>query len=318
MKKLFLLALFPLTAFAWQPSKPIEAFSPFTAGSANDISLRVTSAEVEKNTKATIVVGVKPGAGGTLVNDFVYRSKPDGYVVSASSIPALGATDKLMMPNKEFTAKDFTYALNIASIPMTIVALPNDPVNDIKDLSKVLKTEKTTIGDPGAAARIVYELLVQHVGFVEGQGGVVRAEYKGPADTLNDVMGGHIRFGIMPLTVSMQAHKAGKIKIIAVTSAQPIKFIPEVKTAASVYPDFIFNLEVVLTLPPHTPKEVVDWYVTEYNKALTNPTVIETLESNMMFVNKKLLTSKGVTSYIIDYEKKYTPVIDKVIKTQNK
>ena len=65
MKKFLFLMLLPSLAFAWQPTKPIEAFSPFTAGSANDISLRVTSAEVERNTKATIVVGVKPGAGGT-------------------------------------------------------------------------------------------------------------------------------------------------------------------------------------------------------------------------------------------------------------
>jgi tripartite-type tricarboxylate transporter receptor subunit TctC len=313
MKKLFLLLMLPLMAHAWEPTKPIEAFSPFTVGSANDISLRITSLEVERNTKATIVVNVKPGAGGSLVNDFINKQKPDGYTVSASSIPALGATDKIMLPNKDFSAKDFTYALNIASIPMTIVALPNDPVNDINGLTKVLKTEKTTIGDPGAAARIVYEMAHQHIGFVEGTSGIVRVEYKGPADTLNDVMGGHIRFGIMPLTVSIQAHKAGKIKIIAVTSAQPIKFIPEVKTASSLYPDFVFNLEVVLTLPPNTPKEIVDWYVAEYNKALVTPSVVDQLENNMMFVNKRLLNSKDTTNYIIQYEKKFTPIVNKVL-----
>ena len=314
----FCIGLMPLFVHAadWQPTKPIKAFSPFTAGSANDISLRITSIEVQKLTGAEIIVDVKPGAGGSLVNDFINKQKPDGYTVSASSIPALGATDKLTLANRDFTAKDFSYAINIASIPMTIVAYPSDPVNNIKDFAKVMKSEPVTIGDPGAAARLVYELCAEYIGFIEDPKNVVRVEYKGPADTLRDVIGKQVRFGIMPLTVSQPAHAAGKVKIIAVTSEHELKTIPGVKTASYAYPEFIFNLEVVLTLAPNTPKEIIDWYVTNYNKALSNPAVVESLEKNQMFVNKKLLNSKDTTNYILSYEKRYAKIVDKILASQ--
>jgi tripartite-type tricarboxylate transporter receptor subunit TctC len=305
-----------LFANAWEPEKPIRAYSPFTPGSANDIALRITSLAVEKNTKTNFVVETKPGAGGSLLNDFINKQKPDGYEVGALSIPTLGATDKIMMPNKSFTAKDFTYVAAIASVPMTIVALPNDPVNNIKDFARVMKTEKTTIGDPGSAARLVYELCVEYIGFIEGPNNIVRVEYKGPADTLRDVMGGQIRFGIMPLAVSKQAHDAGKVKIIAVTSKNTLSVLPGVQTASSAYPDFVFNLEVVIALPPNTPKDITDWYSTQFNKVLTQKEVVESLEKNMMFINPSLLTSENVTKYVVGYEKRYAPIVDKVISTQ--
>lgn len=305
------------TVFAWEPQKSIKAYSPFTVGSANDIALRITSSAVEKNTKVTFIVDTKPGAGGYLANDYINKQKPDGYEIGALSIPSLGATDKIMMPNKSFTATDFTYALNIASIPMTIVALPNDPVSNIKDFAKVMKTEKVTIGDPGAAARLVYELSAEYIGFTEGPNNVVRVEYKGPADTLRDVMGGQIRFGIMPLAVSKTAHDAGKVKIIAVTSKNPLNALPGVQTASSAYPDFIFNLEVVIALPPNTPKNIVEWYSTQFSKVLSQKEVVETLEKNMMFINKDLLSSEYLTEYIRNYEKRYSRIVEKVINSSN-
>jgi tripartite-type tricarboxylate transporter receptor subunit TctC len=316
MKKLFLLLMLPLMAHAWEPTKLIESYTPFTAGSANEIAFRIVTKEIEKTSNARFVVMNKPGASGSIADQFISSATPDGYTVGVLSVPAIGATDKMMLPNKEFSAKDFTYTVNIASIPMTIVALPDDPVNNISDLAKVLKTEKTTIGDPGAAARLVYELMINHIGFKEGADAIVRVQYKGPADTLNDLMAKNIRFGIMPLTVSYQNHIAGKVKIIAVTSDHKIKSLPNVNTASSVYPDFVFNLEVGAILPRNTPKEVAAWYATEFKKAVLTKEVQDSLESNMMFVNKNLLTPDQYTKYVLGYEKRYTPIVNKVISTQ--
>jgi tripartite-type tricarboxylate transporter receptor subunit TctC len=293
MKRLFLLLAFPLIANAWEPTKPIEVYTPFSAGNAMEISARIVTKEVEKNTKATFVVVNKPGAGGSLVNDYMFKQPATGYFALSGSVPALGATDKIMMSTKDFSAKDFTYVLNLVSIPMTLVTSPNDPVNSIKDFVKVSKSEKITIGDPGAAARLFYELLQQHIGFEEGNSAVVRVDYKGPADVLNDVMAGHIRFGVMP-----------------------VKTIPNVQTFNSVYPDVVFNLDIPLVLPPNTPSDVVAWYNREFKKALLNKEVQDTLALNMMYVNTKLLDSKDITKYVLDFDKRYDPVVSKVISSQ--
>ena len=316
MKKLLITLLFtPMLAGAWEPTKPIQAYSPFSPGSGNEISFRIVSKQIESTTNAKFVIQNKPGAGGSIANQFISKSTPDGYTVGILSVPALGATDKIMMPNKDFGVGDFSYTVNIASIPMTIVAFPDDPVNNMADLAKVLKTEKTTIGDPGAAARLVYELMVSHIGFKEGANDIVRVEYKGPTDTLNDVMSKNIRFGIMPLPVSYQNHLAGKVKIIAVTSDHKIKTLPNVSTASSVYPDFVFNLEVGVVLPKNTPDDIVQWYTKEFGSSLANKDVQESLETNMMFINKKLVNSKDYTKYVLSYEKKYSPFVEKVINS---
>ena len=316
MKKLLLALLMPCMAYAWEPSKPIEIYTPFSAGNAMEISARIISKEVEKNTTARFVIIDKPGAGGSIVNDYVFRQSFNPYIALSGSIPGIAATDKITMPNKQFSAKDFTYVLNMVSIPMTLISNPNDPVNSIKEYAKVVKTEKVTQGDPGAAARLFYELLHQHINFIEDKTHLVRAEYKGPADVLNDVMAGHIRFGIVPLTVSNQAYLAGKIKIIGVSSAQPIKTLPTVPTFSSVYPDVIFNLDIPLVLPPETSSEVLEWYNREFKKALQSKEVQELLALNMMYVNPKLLDSKEITKYVMGFEKQYDPVVKKVLSLQ--
>lgn len=314
MKKLFVLALFPMLAHAWEPTKTVDVVIPFGPGNMQELTFRTITKESGNKNKFALLY--KPGAGGSIGNDYVNKQKPDGYTLGITSVPALGLTDKLMLQNKDFSAKDFTYVATLGSVPMSIVARPEDPVNNIKDLAKVLKNEKTTMGDPGAAARVVYELLAQHVGFKEGTDAVVRAEYKSPADTLNDVMGGHVRFGIMPVTISSQAHLAGKVKIIAVTSSHEIKALPGVKTVSSVYPDFVYNLDVIAVLPPNTPSDVTEWYAREINSGIAKKEVIESLESNYVFVNKKLLNPKELTKYTLDFEKRYSPIAEKVLKTQ--
>jgi tripartite-type tricarboxylate transporter receptor subunit TctC len=316
-KKFLLAILFtPLVGYAWEPNKPIEIYTPFSAGNAMEISARIVSKQVEKNTNARFVIINKPGAGGSIVNDYIFKQRFNPYVSLSGSVPGIAATDKITMPNKQFSAKDFTYVLNMVSIPMTIISNPNDPVNSINEYAKVVTNEKVTQGDPGAAARLFYELLQQHINFIEDNSHLVRADYKGPADVLSAVMAGHVRFGIVPLSVSHQAHLAGKIKIIGVSSAQQIKTIPTVQTFTSVYPGVIFNLDIPLVLPPETSAGVLEWYNKEFKKALQSKEVQESLALNMMYVNTKLLDSKEVTKYIMGFEKQYDPVIIKVLTTQ--
>ena len=322
MKRLFIIlcATFGLlgnNAFAWEPDRMISAYSPFSPGSGNEIAFRIVTKEIEAKSKIKFQVVHKPGAGGSLANQLINKHVGDGYTVGILSAPTLGATDKIMLPNKEYSVTDFSYVLNISSIPMTIVTVPEDPVNNISDLAKVLKTEKTVIGDPGSAARLVYELLVQHIGFVEGPENIVRVEYKGPADTLKDVMGKQIRFGIMPLTIAYENHKAGKVKIIAVTSEKEIPTLPGVKTAAYMYPDFVFNLDIGIVLPPNTPKDIVSWYEKTFKTALNSTDVRKSLELQMMFVDNKLLSPENYTKYMVSYAEKYSRIVDKVIATIN-
>lgn len=304
-------------AHAWEPTKPIEAIIGFGPGSGNEISFRIVSSQVEANTGAKFVINLKPGAGSAVANEYVSKDVADGYHICVCSDSALSATDRMVLPNKKHTTDDFAYAMSFASTPMTFVVKADDPINTIQDLVTALRTEKPSVGESGSAARLTYELLLDHVKFTEDSQNVVRVTHKSPADTLNDIMGGHVRIGIMPLLISYPSHAAGKVKIIAVTSERAVPTL-NAKPMSSVYPDFVFNLDWGIVLPKGTNKEVVDWYVAEFNTAINNKDIQTKLADNMMFINKRLLNSRDFQNSIVQEEKKYTHLVDRVISQQSK
>lgn len=319
MKKFLIVLLFvPLFANAWEPTKPVNVMVNMPAGSPADNAFRIVSQQVEKNTGVNFVVNYRLGAGGTIGNEQFVKSAPDGYTIGQIPIPGLTATDKMVNPNKSYTTSDFSYIMGTAFTPMTIIASASDPVNSLQDLVKVLKTEKTTMGDPGSGGRIAYELFRSVAQLEESADRIVRVEYKGPGDVVTDVASKNLRFGVVPLAASSQMHIAGKIKIIAITSESRSQAFPDIPTVSSVYPTMVYNLGWAVSLPKGTPQDIVDWYSKEFVKAAQSQEVQQKLHDSFMFVDKKLLNSKDLTAKILADEKRYTPIVDKVLEQQKK
>lgn len=314
---LSVLLMTPLV-WAWEPTKPINVIMNMPAGTPADNSFRIVSQQVEKNTGVSFVPNYRLGAGGTIGNEQFSKASPDGYTIAQIPIPGLTATDRMVNPNKTYTTTDFIYIMGSAFTPMTIIASPSDPVNSIQDLVKVLKTEKTTMGDPGSGGRIAYELFRSVAQLEESSDRIVRVEYKGPSDVVNDVASKNLRFGTVPLAAASQLHIAGKIKIIAVTSEHRSQAFPDIPTVSSVYPTMVYNLGWAVSLPKGTPQEVVDWYNKEFVKAAQNKDVQQKLHDSFFFIDKKMLNSKDLTAKIIADEKRYAPIVDKVLEQQKK
>ena len=288
------------------------------AGTPADNAFRIVSKQVESNTGVNFVVNYRLGAGGTIGNDHFVKSAPDGYTIGQIPIPGLTATDRMVNPNKSYTTSDFIFIMGSAFTPMTIIANPTDSVNSIQDLVRVLKTEKTTMGDPGSGGRIAYELFRSVAQLEESTDRIVRVEYKGPTDVVQDVAAKNLRFGVVPLAASSQLHLAGKIKIIAVTSENRSQSFPDIPTVSSVYPSMVYNLGWAVSLPKGTPQDIVDWYSKEFVKAVQSKEVQQKLHDSFFFVDAKLLNSKDLTAKILADEKRYSPIVDKVLEQQKK
>lgn len=301
-------------AHAWEPTKPVTVIMNMPAGSPSDTAFRIVSSQVEKNTDVKFVVNYRLGAGGTIGNDAFSKAAPDGYTTAPVPIPGLTGTDRMVNPNKSYTSADFIYIMSNASTPMSIIASAGDPVNSMQELIKVLKTEKTTMGDPGSGGRIAYELFRSAAKLEETSERIVRVEYKGPNEVVQDVMSKNLRFGVVPLAASSQMHIAGKIKIIAVTSDSRSPAFPDVPTVSSMYPNMVYNLAWAISLPHGAPPEVIEWYQREFVKAAQNQEVQKLLHDNFFFVDKKMLNSKDLTAKILADEKRYAPIVDKVLE----
>ncbi len=298
----------------WQPPKQINVVMNMPAGTPADNAFRIVSQQVEKNTGVNFVPNYRLGGGGTIGNDHFVKTTPDGSTIAQVPIPGLTGTDRMVNPNKTYTTSDFVFVIGSAFTPMTIIANPNDPVNSIQDLVRVLKTEKTTMGDPGSGGRITYELFRSVAQLEESVDRIVRVEYKGPTDVVQDVAAKNLRFGVVPLAASSQMHIAGKIKIIAVTSENRSQAFPDIPTLSSVYPTMVYNLGWAVSLPKGATQEMVDWYNKEFSKAMQSQEVQQKLHDNYFFIDKKMLNAKDLTAKILSDEKRYAPIVDRVIQ----
>jgi tripartite-type tricarboxylate transporter receptor subunit TctC len=306
------LLLLVSTAYAWEPTKPIEAIMAWTPGSVNELSFRVLAKEVEKNTGAKFVVINRAGAGGVIGTEELAKKPADGYSVTNVSVPGIAAMDKVSVPEKRgYTTDSFVYPTHIASSPFVVVAHPKDPINNPAKFVEALKSEKITVAASGGA-RLVYEALSSNLNIKEGADGVVRVDHKGPMDALMDVAGGNVRFAIVPSVVAYPLHKDGKVTIIAVSS-KPIKQLIDVQPLSSAVQGFDVSGMWALMLPAGTPPDVVDWYKREFTKAMKSEEAKEIFEKNLLSERVDLQNPKSMEAWVKGRETQWQPLVDKVL-----
>ena len=317
IKHFFSIALLvPALAFAWQPTKPIEVTIAHTPGTVNELVFRALAKEVEKNTKATFFVINRPGAGGA-VGTIEFATKPaDGYYTNMISIPGLAAMDKIAVPTKSYGVDSFEYPFMAAQSPFVIIANVKNPVVSTKDFIEILKTKKVSISANGGA-RAVYELLRAKTGFPEDIKGVVRVDHKSPVEAMSDVVGGNVDYAIIPALVARGFILDGKVKAIAITGEKPLQQLPEVPTLSSAVPGFVILGTWGLVLPKGTPKDVVGWYNTEFNRALKSDEVQRIFKENLL-ESTPYTTPKSYENFVKAQEKLYQPIVDTVLAKMNK
>ncbi len=316
VKKLVIsLMMLPALAFAqWQPTKPIEAIMAWTPGSVNELSFRVLAKEVEKNTGAKFVIINRPGAGGVIGTEDLSKKPADGYSVTNVSVPGIAAMDKVSVTGdgRSYTVDSFVYPTHIASSPFVVVAKAGDAVKNPKQLVQALKTEKVTIAATGGA-RLVYESLAASVKFTD----VVRVDHKGPVDALNDVVGGHVRFAIVPSVVANPLYRDGRLQVVALSGNVALAQMADAQTMDTAIPNFNVSGMWALMLPAGTPKDVVDWYNREFTKAMKSEEVKAIFYDNLLLENKSLQTPEAMKNWVKTREKQWQPLVDTVLTKNN-
>lgn len=306
-------------AFAWQPTKPIETTISFPTGSGNDLIFRPLAAIVEKNTGVNFIIKNKPGAGGTVGNQEFVGLPNDGHFINVASIGGLAAMDYTysnFTKNPPYNIETFSYAVHLGYSPIAIITRAEDSVNNPKELIQALTTDhNVTVADSGAAGRLVLETLLLKTNAREKNPKLVRVEHKGPAQTVIDVAGGHVRFGFAPLSVAAAHHGAGKIKVVAISSKIKVGSLPDVQTLSSVIRDFDVVVPWGLILPKNTPVEALNWYSDKFKQAIKEPGVQDNLAKSFIFVREDLLSPKAFRDYVFDQYKEHKSVVDVINKS---
>jgi tripartite-type tricarboxylate transporter receptor subunit TctC len=240
------------------PSRVVTMVVPFPAGGNADALARSVAAELSVKLGQQFIVENRGGAGGNIGGGVVAHAAPDGYTFLFGT-PAPIAMNKLMYKTMAYDPeKDFTPVALVAKSPLIIVANPKAPFNTIKELAVYAKANpgKLNVGHPGnGTLGHITSVLLQRQLKISMTG----VPYRGTAPLTVDLLGGQVDVGMDFMTTYVPLVKAGKLKALAVTSAQRAANLPEVMTVQEGgFEGFEATAWYAIVAPAKTPTAIID------------------------------------------------------------
>jgi tripartite-type tricarboxylate transporter receptor subunit TctC len=248
------------------PSKPVTVIIPFPPGATLDFVGRLLAQKLGDQLGQNFNVENRSGGGGTIGGTAVARAQPDGYTLlfNASTF----VTTPMVMSTPPYDiVKDFEPISLVALAPMAVAVRADLPATDIKGLIAHAKANpgKVTFARGGAASagHLAAELLKRATGIE-----YVIVPYKGSAPAYADLAGGRIDGFIDPVLGPAAFVKAGKVKVLAVTSKARVPSMPDVPTVGETVPGYEFHSWYGLWGPAKLQKDIAQRLNSEVNKAL--------------------------------------------------
>ncbi len=251
------------------PSRPIKMIVPFTAGSPVDVMGRLIADHLSGRLGQPVVIDNRPGAGTTLGTKAAAAAEPDGYTLlfNSSSIVVAPA----MYKNLDYDAlKSFAPVANVAFSDWVMVVPPLLPARSVQEFVAYAKANpgKLNFGfGQGTAPQLVGEWLKVKTGI-----DVASVPYKGGAQAVTDMLGGHIHLNIGTTATLLPLIKDGKLRAIAVWGEKRYPDLPEVPTMIeSGFPGIALGFWVGLLAPAGPPAPIVERLNSEINAILSTP-----------------------------------------------
>jgi len=262
-------ALFSAAAVAqsW-PAKPIRFIVTLAPGSASDIVARVTGDALTKPLGQQVIVENRPGAGGVVAAEIVQRAAPDGYTLLIGSIACHGINPALVPKIPYDAVKDFTPIVNIASSPNVLITSNSLPVKSVKELIALAKKRPGELlfssGGNGTSHHMGAELF----GLLAGVK-MSHVPFKGSPQAVQAVLSGEVSLMFPNIPNAMGLAKAGKVRILGVTTPQRLSWWPDLPTIAELgLPGYEVIAWFGLMAPAGTPDAIVERLNAETNKVL--------------------------------------------------
>jgi tripartite-type tricarboxylate transporter receptor subunit TctC len=255
--RLLVLALFPLLALAQAyPSKPIRMIVPFPAGGPADIFGRALGHGMSGELGQPIVIENIAGVGGVLGVERGVKSAPDGYTLVFNSASPLVIAPFSLTRLPYDIKKDVALITLVVRVPEVLAVHPSLPARSFAELLAYAKANpgKVNFGSAGAGSitHLAGELLK-----AEAKIDIVHVPYKGAAPAVNDLLGGQVQMGIFDVPVLLGHIRSGKLRALAVTSANRAPTLPEVPTTAELgYPNVNSDNWYGLVMPGATPTDI--------------------------------------------------------------
>jgi len=273
------LAAPPALAQEGYPAHAITVISPFPPGGVSDTITRPLDAALEKVFKQPVVLENKVGAAGAVGAQFAAAAKPDGYTLLSHivSISGFAAVDKLFGRTPKFTNDNFIPIARIIADPIVMIANVDTPYKTLKDLVADAKANpnKVIYSSSGlyGASHIPTALFAKSAGNLQMRH--LPTNGGGPAVTA--VLGGNVNFFMSPTSIALSHIRSGKVRALAVSSAQRVKVLPDVPTFKELGYDLEYYFWVGIFAPKGVPAPIIVTLRDGFNKAAHSKEFLDTL-----------------------------------------
>ena len=259
-------------AQAW-PSKPVRIVVAFAAGGSTDVAVRSMQERLAQAFGQPVLVENRPGAAGNIAADYVAKQPADGHLVLASADSL--ASNPHLFKNLPFDpAKDLVPVVQLTRQPVVLAVHPSLGVGSVAELVAAAKAK------PGLGYATSGAGSIQHMAgdwFAQLAGiKLTHVPYKGGGQAITDLVGGQVPIGSLGNTPLLPHHRAGKIKIIAQTTAARSASLAEVPTYEEAgMRGLVLEQWLALFVAAGTPPEITARIASEVSKALAEPALKE-------------------------------------------
>ena len=260
-------------AHAQASDQVIRWVVPYPAGGGTDVLARTLSEAMRGPLGQNIVVDNRPGAATNIGAELVARAKPDGLTILSADNAVLAFNEHLFGKLPFHPEKDFSYVGTIGRFPLALVVHPDVPAKNFAEFLAYVKANpgKVNYASPGNGSphHLAMELFKNRTGSF-----LVHIPYRGAAPAMADVMGGQVPCMFLDLAAGRSEMQIGKVRVLAIGSAQRSALLPGVPTLAEagVKDSEVYAFQGILG-PAGLPAPVVARLNTELNKAFQAPAV---------------------------------------------
>ena len=251
------------------PTRPVRIVVGFPAGGATDITARLMAQWLSDRLGQQFVTENRPGAAGTIAAEAVVKAAPDGYTLLQIGTPnAINAT---LYTNLSFNfVRDIAPVGSITRVAYVVVVHPSVPAKTIPEFIAYARANPGKINmasaGNGSVSHVAGELFVFMAGVK-----VVHVPYRGAAPALTDLLGGQVELLFGAVTASMPYVDAGKLRLLAVTTAARSPLVPGIPAVSEFLPGYEASAWYGIGAPRGTPAEIIDRLNAEINAGLADP-----------------------------------------------
>jgi tripartite-type tricarboxylate transporter receptor subunit TctC len=259
------------------PERPIHITQGFAAGGNADVIARLIGNEMSRKLGQPLVVDAQPGAGGTLAAGNVARSKPDGYsLLLATGGHAVAGALYSKLPYR--TVESFEMVSTITFFPFLIVVRADSRYRNLQDVLSDAKARPGTVAFGSAGVGSTHHLAGELLGIMT-KVELLHVPYRGDSASTTALLGGEVPMTVAPPTAVLQHIKAGKLRAIAVSSAQRWAQMPDLPTIAEQgVAGYDVRSWAGLMAPAGTSRAVIERLSAEVAQAIKQPNVRTSLE----------------------------------------